>query len=229
MRDVAEDKAPAWAIEEDIEVGGPPARTSEAPSVTFSSNKPSYSSPSADEAEGDDFDFSKPSSGSNKNNSAEEEGEEEDAWGNVAKAEPKNDPQQLLMDQFYKDVENIKTDIDKLKNATKRILDLMEKILASTSEVTDRTLNNEMRQTVDDTNKVAKNTKNLLALLKEENTKYKKDKKIEASNMRFVYEYFSMGITGLLEILFIHWVGSFPFAEYEKTCVRHSHGNLLMR
>jgi hypothetical protein len=216
-----EDKAPAWALDDDDAAAGPPAKSTSsyaAASAPSSYNKPSsysssypakgggddgeddfdFSKPSSgatsgkgtkDEEEGEEIDFSKPSS-DNKNNQEDDEGA--DAWGAPVKEEPKNDPQQLLMDQFYKDVEAIKTDIDKLKTATKRILDLMEKILASTSEVTDRTLNNDMRQTVDDTNKVAKNTKNLLALLKEENIKYKKDKKIESSNMRCVSFFHSL-------------------------------------
>jgi len=200
-----EDKAPAWALDDDdVETGGRPStKTSSSysaptPSYTYKSSAvssyPVSSSSSKggnvdDEEEGDDFDFSKPgaNTSNNKRNDDEEEEVDEgaDAWGAPpAKKEPSNDPQQLLMDQFYKDVEAIKTDIDTLKNATKRILDLMEKILASTSEVTDRSLNNDMRQTVDDTNKVAKHAKNLLALLKEENMKYKKEKKIESSNMR---------------------------------------------
>jgi len=96
-----------------------------------------------------------------------------------------------IMDQFYKDVDSIKSDIDDVKDATRHILELHEKVFSSTVDQRDREYSLEMRGTVDATNKTAKRTKNLLALLKEENATYRKDKKLGASDMRYaIYIFF---------------------------------------
>mmetsp|Transcript_9386 Transcript_9386/g.13057 ORF Transcript_9386/g.13057 Transcript_9386/m.13057 type:complete len:351 (-) Transcript_9386:81-1133(-) len=96
----------------------------------------------------------------------------------------KNEQQPKFMQAFFTDVDSIKEDIDSITNATKRIGEINEQAVLATSDAKEKELSDELRPLVDNTNKRAKRTKNLLALLKEDNAKLKKEDSVKASDMR---------------------------------------------
>jgi len=108
-------------------------------------------------------------------------------WGDPV---PSNDQQQptngqpKFMESFFKDVDGIKADIDAIRNATKRVGEINEEAILATSTAKEEELSNQLKPLIDQTNKRAKRTKNLLALLKEENQKLKDEKTVKASDMR---------------------------------------------
>ncbi len=87
------------------------------------------------------------------------------------------------MDQFFKDLDLLKEDIEAIRRATKRIEEINEEALMATSDRDEADLSNELRPLIDQTNKQAKKTKNTLGLLKEETEKLKK-KTAKASDIR---------------------------------------------
>lgn len=91
------------------------------------------------------------------------------------------------MEKFFRHVDLVKEDIDAVKNATKQIGEINEEAVLATSTSKESELSGILRPIVDKTNKRAKRTKNLLALLKEENQKLKKEKGTKASDMRYVH------------------------------------------
>lgn len=94
------------------------------------------------------------------------------------------DPTKSIMDTFFGDVEQIKSDINFIINATNQIQNLNEKLLSTTSEEQEKELGFQLRVIIDQGNKHAKNCKNMLALLKEENVKMKKENKLNLSDIR---------------------------------------------
>lgn len=156
---------PSWAVDDqgDVETGFTENVSSPLPSSTSathgSSNVPSAA---AWASESDDFDF--------KPKTVEEDIKEAENQG--------------YMDSFFRDVESIKASIDSIQKATKRIGEINEETILSTSESKEKQLSQEVRPLIDETNKVAKKTKTLLSVLKEENKKLDKEKKIKNSDMR---------------------------------------------
>jgi len=92
--------------------------------------------------------------------------------------------QAKYMDAFFKDVDNIKDDIEAVKGATKRVGEISEAAIMSTSTAKEEQLSQELKPLIEATNKRAKRTKNLLALLKEENAKLKGEDAVKDSDMR---------------------------------------------
>jgi t-SNARE complex subunit, syntaxin len=150
---------PSWAVDDqgDVETGFTENVSSPLPSSI--SNVPSAA---AWASESDDFDFKTPT--------VEEDIKEAEKQG--------------YMDSFFRDVESIKSSIDSIQKATRRIGEINEETILSTSESKEKQLSEEVRPLIDETNKVAKKTKTLLSVLKEENKKLEKEKKIKNSDMR---------------------------------------------
>jgi t-SNARE complex subunit (syntaxin) len=88
------------------------------------------------------------------------------------------------MEHFFREVDAIKKDIDAVKKATKAIGDINEAALQATTTEEENTLSQRLRPVVDQTNKRAKRTKNMLGLLKEENQKLKGDGDVKPSDLR---------------------------------------------
>jgi hypothetical protein len=103
--------------------------------------------------------------------------------GNVGGGAPK---QAKHMEHFFREVESIKTDIEGVKAATKEIGDINEAALQATTTDQENELSNQLRPLVENTNKRAKRTKNLLGLLKEENKKLKDEGTAKTSDLRYV-------------------------------------------
>jgi mevalonate kinase len=88
------------------------------------------------------------------------------------------------MEHFFREVESIKADIEVIKNATKGIADINEAALQATTTEEENELSKKMRPLVDQTNKRAKRTKDLLGLLKEETKKLQAENNIKQSDLR---------------------------------------------
>jgi hypothetical protein len=97
---------------------------------------------------------------------------------------PNGNSQPKFMESFFKDVDGIKADIDVIRNATKKVGEINEEAILATSTAREEELSNQLKPLIDQTNKRAKRTKNLLALLKEENKKLEGEKTVTASDMR---------------------------------------------
>ena len=79
------------------------------------------------------------------------------------------------MEQFYQDVENIQSDISAVTSATEQITTLKDKAVLATSETEESQISDTIKTLVTNTNGRAKKCKNMLGLLKEENSNLKKD------------------------------------------------------
>jgi|EP00979_Chaetoceros_neogracilis_P015993 t-SNARE complex subunit (syntaxin) len=153
------ESVPSWAVD-----GGGDVETGFTENVPSPTNVLSSSAPplSAWASDSDDFDFTPTST-------------EDDV---------KEVEQQSYMDRFFKDVDGIKDTIADIENATRRIGEINEETMLSTSEAKEKELSMEVRPLIDTTNKKAKKTKTLLTVLKEENKKLESEQTLKSSDMR---------------------------------------------
>lgn len=98
------------------------------------------------------------------------------------------------MEHFFREVESIKVDIDAVKNATRSINDINDRALQATTTEEENELSRKLRPLVDQTNKRAQRTKNLLGLLKEETKKLQDQNEIKQSDLRYVFLYLCISI-----------------------------------
>lgn len=102
--------------------------------------------------------------------------------GDVEMGATDKQPKHML--EFFKHVESIKDDIEKVKKATKAIGEINEAALHATTTDEENELSNRLRPLVDETNKKAKQTKTVLGWLKDENKKLKDDGTGKVSDLR---------------------------------------------
>jgi t-SNARE complex subunit (syntaxin) len=88
------------------------------------------------------------------------------------------------MDHFFREVDNIKADIEAVGNAAKHIDHINEQAMRATATSEENRLSKELKPLVVTTNNRAKRTKTLLGLLKEETEKLEKAGKLYASDLR---------------------------------------------
>lgn len=88
------------------------------------------------------------------------------------------------MKQFFNDVEAIKSDISAVTTATEQITTLKDKAVLATSETEESQISETIKTLVTSTNGRAKKCKNLLGLLKEENSNLKKEEKAKPTDLR---------------------------------------------
>jgi len=102
---------------------------------------------------------------------------------NVTKA-----AQKQHMDAFFDDVSKVQDAIAHIVSTTRRIGEIQEESMLSTSEQKEQVLSDEIRPMIEETNRNAKSTKTLLMVLKEENKTYSdetdKNKTIQDSDLR---------------------------------------------
>ena len=98
--------------------------------------------------------------------------------GNGTSSQPEH------MKQFFNDVESIKDDISAVSSATEKIISLKDKAVLATSEQEETQISDTIRTLVESTNKRAKTCKNLLGLLKQENTNLSEKKDITSTDLR---------------------------------------------
>jgi len=112
-----------------------------------------------------------------------EEGKSGEEGGDIEMG-PKKTKEELLMENFFREVDTIKNDIESVAKATKRIGDINEEALIATTTDEENALSEQLRPLIDKTNKLAKRTKNLLGLLKEETEKLKGEQRLKQSDLR---------------------------------------------
>jgi t-SNARE complex subunit (syntaxin) len=88
------------------------------------------------------------------------------------------------MKQFFNDVEAIKSDISAVTSATEQITSLKDKAVLATSETEELQISDTIKTLVTNTNGRAKKCKNLLGLLKEENSNLKREQKAKSTDLR---------------------------------------------
>jgi hypothetical protein len=127
------------------------------------------------------------------------------------------------MEHFFREVDAIKKDIDAVKKATKAIGDINEAALQATTTEEENTLSQRLRPVVDQTNKRAKRTKNMLGLLKEENQKLKGDGDVKPSDLRYGTRYngsrCTLFQTYFLIFAFLFFLSLVP--QYPRESVQH--------
>ena len=104
--------------------------------------------------------------------------------GNAANTTAEATTQPEHMKQFFNDVEAIKADIGAVTEATEQIDALKDRAILATSETEEASISDAIRQLVEGTNGRAKKCKNLLSLLKEENSNLKEEAKCKPTDMR---------------------------------------------
>lgn len=90
------------------------------------------------------------------------------------------------MEHFFREVEEIKADIEGVEKATRSIGEINEAALQATTTEEENQLSNKLKPLISQTNKRAQRTKTLLGLLKEENEKLKKEGTGKGSDLRSV-------------------------------------------
>jgi hypothetical protein len=104
-------------------------------------------------------------------------GEEEEGDVELGKQQQQQQQQPKYMESFFQDVDNIKADVDAIRDATQRVGEINEEAIKATTTSKEEELSRALKPLIDKTNKRAKRTKNLLALLKEENIQLVKEGK----------------------------------------------------
>lgn len=152
-------------------------------------------------------------------------GEEEEGDVELGKQQQQ---QPKYMESFFHDVDNIKADVDAIREATKRVGEINEEAIKATTTSKEEELSRALKPLIDKTNKRAKRTKNLLALLKEENIQLVKEGKapggggVAPSDLRYESFFFEivffwmMLIFGMiiLDYIFLKWLFFFLFYYY---------------
>jgi hypothetical protein len=140
-----------------------------------------------------------------------DDGDDNNQHGDVemANKQPKH------MEHFFREVETIKEDIEAVKRGTLKIASINEQALQATTTEEENELSNRLRPLVDDTNKRAKRTKNMLGLLKEENKKLKDEGKAKGSDLRCV---FFEGEKRFVAVAFVVFYPSFSFGRPPRWC-----------
>ena len=112
------------------------------------------------------------------NDSDDEEGFQDEGDVEMGTKQPKH------MEHFFREVESIKSDIDAVQSATRKINNINDRALQATTTEEENELSRQLRPLVDQTNKQAQRTKNLLGLLKEETKKLQDQNEIKQSDLR---------------------------------------------
>lgn len=107
------------------------------------------------------------------------------AKGDIEMGERNKQPKH--MEHFFREVESIKKDVEAVKRASRKIGEYNEAALRATTTEEENEISRKLRPLVDETNKRAKRTKNLLGLLKEENKKLEDEGKVKQSDLRYVF------------------------------------------
>ena len=92
-----------------------------------------------------------------------------------------------IMDHFFREVDNIKADIEAVSEGAKTIDKINEEAMRATTTAEENKLSKQLKPLIDSTNNRAKRTKTLLGLLKEESEKLEKEEKLNASDLRWVF------------------------------------------
>jgi hypothetical protein len=104
--------------------------------------------------------------------------------GDVEMQQSQKHQQPDYMDNFFREVDSIKADIDAVGLASKQISQIHEQALSATTTEEEENLSTQLKPLIDSSNNRAKRTKTLLGLLKEETEKLKNDGTLKQSDIR---------------------------------------------
>jgi t-SNARE complex subunit (syntaxin) len=104
--------------------------------------------------------------------------------GDIEMQNQEKDEHKQYMEDFFREVDSIKADIDAVAQASKDIAKINEQSMRATTTSEEQKLSKQLKPLIDNTNKRAKRTKNLLGLLKEETDQLKAQGKLNASDIR---------------------------------------------
>jgi predicted transcriptional regulator len=96
----------------------------------------------------------------------------------------KSSQQAKHMEHFFREVETIKADIERVTKATRAIGEINEAALQATTTEQENELSARLKPLINETNQKAKRTKTLLGLLKEETQKLKAEGTAKGSDLR---------------------------------------------
>jgi t-SNARE complex subunit (syntaxin) len=121
--------------------------------------------------------------------SSDEENEDGDVEMNKQQQQqqPTNHPN--YMENFFREVDSIKIDVDAVSEAVTQIAVIHEQALSATTNDDEQALSRQLRPVIENTNKRAQRTKTLLKLLKEETDKLKEEETLNASDIRCVVKW----------------------------------------
>jgi len=160
---------------------------------------------------------------------SDDEMEANGGGGDVEMGDVKKQP--THMDHFFREVEDIKKDIEGVKSATRKIGEINEAALQATTTEEETQLSNQLKPLIDKTNKRAKATKNMLGLLKEENKKLKEDGTGKGSDIRFVSNHTRdcPTLCWSSTLLLTTSPSANPFTGSARICATHSPANSLTK
>jgi hypothetical protein len=110
--------------------------------------------------------------------------------GDIEMQNQEKDEHKQYMENFFREVDSIKADIDAVAQASKDIAKINEQSMRATTTSEEQKLSKQLKPLIENTNKRAKRTKNLLGLLKEETDQLKAQGKLNASDIRYVCCFF---------------------------------------
>jgi t-SNARE complex subunit (syntaxin) len=93
-------------------------------------------------------------------------------------------PKINYMEHFFREMDNIKQDVEAVGQATRAVRQLHEAALSATNEKEEAQLSQQLKPIIDATNNRAKRTKTLLGLLQQETEKLKEEGVLNASDLR---------------------------------------------
>lgn len=106
----------------------------------------------------------------------DDDSDDDDADGDEGDLEQgQKQQQQKYMEDFFREVDSIKADIDAITKASKDISTINEQSMRATTTAEEQKLSKKLKPLIEATNKRARRTKNLLKLLKEETEKLQKE------------------------------------------------------
>lgn len=110
--------------------------------------------------------------------------------GDIEMQNQEKDEHKQYMENFFREVDSIKADIDAVAQASKDIAKINEQSMRATTTSEEQKLSKKLKPLIENTNKRAKRTKTLLGLLKEETDQLKAQGKLNASDIRYVCYFF---------------------------------------
>lgn len=114
-----------------------------------------------------------------------EEDEVDDEDDDIEKGKTQEQPVDVNKDIFFTAVEQIKGEIAQVQSATASIERINEHAQKATTTEKEKELSKQLRAVIDKTNRQAKQAKNLLGDLKEENGKLKEAGAVTNSDLRY--------------------------------------------
>jgi len=90
------------------------------------------------------------------------------------------------MQEFFSWVDEIKSDLDRIETAARKIGKINDSTLQATTTEEEKQLSSQLKRVIQENNERARRTKELLGLLKKQNEKFKSERTAKGSDLRYV-------------------------------------------